>query len=94
MASGLKLTPNQTTIYTHLLGRYWVCGTVWLHHIKDDRKRCCELNDKLRLKKLAVIGKPCDGRCGHKHRGRLFMRKLVKTDSKEYREWVKSKSTV
>lgn len=81
----MTLSPQETTIIEALRSKDWVCSTRFF--IKDDRRRYVDLNNDgkngepvgyMFSRGWKIVGKPCDGRCGKKHKGRIFMRKAVK----------------
>ncbi len=72
----MKLSPQQEIIVKALRSKEWVCGSVWLTGIKDDRARISALNKGyMKEHGWRIVGKPCDGRCGTKHTSNLYMRR-------------------
>lgn len=77
----MKLSPQQEVIVKHLRSQKWVCGSVWLQGIKDDRARITSLNrGYMKEKGFEIKGEPCKGNaCGRKDCP-LFMRKATKIE--------------
>lgn len=72
----MKLSRQQKIIIEALRSKDWVCGSVWLDRIKDDRARITSLNRGYMAEKgWKIVGKPCDGRCGKNHTSNLYMRR-------------------
>lgn len=75
----MKLSRQENIIVNALRSLQWVCSSVWLGQIKDDRRRITSLNRGYMYEKgYRIIGKKCDKRCGTNHSSGLFMRKAEK----------------
>lgn len=71
-------TPQQQLILDYLRDLDWHCMATKDFFMKDDRKRCSELNEEgsyLHQKGYWINSRKCDGRCGINHSSRIFMRR-------------------
>lgn len=79
-----KLSRQQSIIVEALRSKDWVCGSVWLDGIKDDRARITALNrGYMKERSWKIVGKPCDGRCGKSHSSNLYMRRAERINAPE-----------
>ena len=75
----MKLSRQQSIIVEALRPKKWVCGSVWLGQIKDDRRRITDLNRGYMLEKgFTIVGEPCRGNACGRNTCPLYKRRAEK----------------
>lgn len=89
------LSPQQKVIVEKLRSKDWVCGSVWLNGIKDDRARITSLNrGYMKEHGYEIQGEPCRGKACGRSKCPLFMRRAVKLPQEKTPEQLRLESLV